>query len=110
MQDQVNRPRLANQTTSSDVTQPPANDPVEVMRRRVGRLDPIQVKIWRQMTPVQRAAVVFKADRFAVGTIRISERRRHPALSAEELAWRVTRRMQGNPRLGRVSYEPSTRP
>ena len=29
------------------------------------------------------------------------ERERHPELSPDELAWRVTRRMQGDPTLGR---------
>ena len=33
--------------------------------------------------------------------VRLTEQRNHPDLSPDELAWRVTRRMQGNPRLGR---------
>ncbi len=31
----------------------------------------------------------------------LTERQRHPDLPPDELAWRVTRRMQGNPRLGK---------
>jgi len=31
----------------------------------------------------------------------LTGRQRHPDLSPDELAWRVTRRMQGNPRLGK---------
>ena len=33
--------------------------------------------------------------------VSITERQRYPDLSSDELAWRVTRRMQGNPKLGR---------
>jgi hypothetical protein len=97
MYDQVNPEGLESRIITSD-------DPVELMRRRVGRLDPVQVKIWRQMTPVQKAALVFQSYRFALEMVRTSERRRHPDLSPEELAWRVTRRMQGNPRLGKSQH------
>ena len=110
MQDQVNSQKLESQAPRSETPQPPADDPLEVMRRRVGRLDPIQVKIWRQMTPAQRLDIAFQAYQFALDIVRITERQKHPNLSPEELAWRVTRRIQGNPKLGRVSYEPSTRP
>ena len=109
MQDQVNSPGLENQATSGDTSQPPANDPVEVMRRRVGRLDPIQVKIWRQMTPAQRLDIAFQAYQFTLDIIRITERQKYPHLSPEELAWRVTRRIQGNPKLGKANHESSKR-
>jgi hypothetical protein len=45
--------------------------------------------------------LAFQAYQFALGVVRLTERQRHPHLSPDELAWRVTRRMQGDPRLGR---------
>ena len=44
---------------------------------------------------------VTQAYQFALDTVRLTERQRNPDLSPDELAWRVTRRMQGNPNLGR---------
>ena len=68
---------------------------------RLGTLDKRQIMIWRAMTPARRSEIAFQAYQFALDVVRLTERRRHPELSPEELAWRVTRRMQGDPRLGR---------
>ncbi len=64
-------------------------------------LDPRQVAVWRAMSPAQRLELAFQAYQFALDAVRTSERERHPDLAPEELAWRVTRRMQGDPTLGR---------
>jgi hypothetical protein len=53
------------------------------------------------MSPVRRLELAFQAYQFALDIVRLTERRRHPDLPPDELAWRVTRRMQGNRRLGR---------
>ncbi len=53
------------------------------------------------MTGAQRLEIAFQAYQFALDVVRLTERQRHPELSEEELAWRVTRRMQGDPTLGR---------
>jgi hypothetical protein len=53
------------------------------------------------MTPAQRLDLAFQAYQFALEAVRLTERRQHPDLSEEEFNWRVTRRMQGNQRLGR---------
>jgi hypothetical protein len=74
---------------------------MRALERRLGALDPRQVSIWRAMSPARRLDIAFQAYQFALDAVRATERRRHPELSPEELAWRVTRRMQGNPRLGR---------
>jgi hypothetical protein len=74
---------------------------VEALRRRLGRLDPHQVAAWRAMSPARRLEIAFQAYQFALDTVRLTERRRHPDLPPDELAWRVTRRMQGDPQLGR---------
>ena len=74
---------------------------VESLHRRLGRLDPRQVAIWRAMSHAQRLEVAFQAYQFALDTVRLTERQRHPDLFPDELAWRVTRRMQGDPTLGR---------
>jgi hypothetical protein len=79
----------------------PQDNTVEELRRRLGRPDPGQVVAWRRMSPAQRLEMAFQAYQFALDAVRVTERRNHPELSPEELAWRVTRRMQGNPRLGR---------
>ena len=80
---------------------PPAHDAVEELRRRLGPLDPQQIAIWRRMTPARRLELAFQAYQFALGVVRLRERQRHPELSPDELAWHVTRRMQGDPQLGR---------
>ena len=69
--------------------------------RELEPLNPQQVAIWRSMSPAQRLDVLFQAYQFALDVVRVTEGRAHPNLSAEELKWRITRRMQGDPRLGR---------
>ena len=76
-------------------------DAVEQLRQRLTPLDPRQVAAWRQMTPAKRLDVAFQAYQFALDIVRLTERRRHPHLSPDELDWRITRRMQGNPHLGK---------
>jgi hypothetical protein len=49
--------------------------------------------------------IAFQAYQFALDTVRLTERQRYPDLSPDELAWRVTRRMQGNPKLGEKQDE-----
>jgi hypothetical protein len=77
------------------------DDQGDDLRRRLADLDPRQVTVWRAMSPAERLEVAFQAYQFALEAVRASERERHPELSPEELAWRVTRRMQGDPTLGR---------
>ena len=74
---------------------------VEALRRRLGPLDPRQIAVWRAMSPARRLEMAFQAYQFALDIVRLTERQRHPNLPPDELAWRVTRRMQGNPKLGR---------
>lgn len=74
---------------------------VEALNRRLGKLDPQQIAAWRAMRPARRLELAFQAYQFALDVVRLTERQRHPDLSPDELAWRVTRRMQGDPRLGR---------
>lgn len=73
----------------------------EAIARQLGKLDPRQIAAWREMTPARRLELAFQAYQFVLDIVRLTERQNHPDLSAEDLAWRVTRRMQGNPRLGR---------
>ena len=79
----------------------PREDAVEALRQRLGKLDPRQVAAWRAMSPARRLEMAFQAYQFALDAVRLTERQNHPSLSPEELVWRVARRMQGNPRLGR---------
>ena len=74
--------------------------PVESLRRRLGQLDPRQVAAWRAMSPARRLEIAFQAYQFALDTVRLTKRQRHPDLTPDELAWRVTRRMQGDPSFG----------
>lgn len=71
------------------------------IERRLGPLDPRQFAIWRAMSPARRLEIAFQAYQFVLDAVRATERRRHPDLDPSELAWRVTRRMQGDPSLGR---------
>jgi len=82
-------------------TSPSGDDAVEALRQRLGKLDQRQIAAWREMSPARRLELAFQAYQFALDAVRLTERRNHPDLSPEELAWRVTRRMQGNPMLGR---------
>lgn len=74
---------------------------LEQLRRRLGPLHREQVLAWQQMSPARRLELAFQAYQFALDAVRLTEQRRHPELSPDELAWRVVRRMQGNPQLGR---------
>jgi hypothetical protein len=73
---------------------------VERMRRRLGRLDPVQVRIWRAMRPARRIELACQAYHLVLEAVRVRERELHPELSAEELNWRVVRRLHGDERLG----------
>ena len=68
---------------------------------RLAELDPRQVEAWRAMSPAERLDIAFQAYQFGLDAVRATERERHPDLSPEELAWRVTRRMRGDPGLRR---------
>ena len=70
-------------------------------RQRLEPLDPRQIAAWRAMSPARRLELAFQACQFALDIVCLTEKNQYPDLSPEELAWRVTRRMQGNPRLGR---------
>lgn len=98
------KPRLTSQPKNDllDVSNKDSADPIEQLRQRLGRLEPQQISAWRQMTPAQRLDLAFQAYQFALEAVRLTERRRHPHLAEKELNWRVTRRMQGNQKLGRA--------
>ena len=68
---------------------------VERLWRGMDKLDPRQVAIWREMSPRRRLDLAFQAYHFALDTVRVTERQRHPDLTPEELAWRVIWRMHG---------------
>ena len=80
---------------------PSIEDAVEQMRRRLGPLHPYQIAAWQKMSPARRLELAFQAYQFALEIVRLTERRAHPDLSPEALNWRITRRMQGDPHLGR---------
>lgn len=75
-------------------------DPIKQLQQRLGRFEPEQIAAWRRMTPAERLAVAFDAYQFALDAVRFTERQRYPDLSEEEFNWQVTRRMQGNQKLG----------
>jgi len=84
-----------------ELTDPSGDDTVEALRQRLGKLDQRQIAAWREMSSARRLELAFQAYQFALDAVRLTERRNHPDLSPEELAWWVTRRMQGDPNLGR---------
>jgi hypothetical protein len=75
--------------------------PIEKLHERIGRLDRQQIIAWQKMSPVERLEIAFQAYQFALEAVRLTERQRYPNLSPEQFNWRVTRRMQGNQKLGR---------
>jgi hypothetical protein len=83
------------------ITQDQSAVPSQTRYHQLEPLDPRQVAAWRAMSPARRLELAFQAYQFALDIVRLTEKQAHPDLSPEELAWRVTRRMQGNPRLGR---------
>ena len=92
---------MTDTESTPEKTEAITEDAVVPMRHRLGKLDPRQVAAWRAMTPAQRLELAFQAYQFALDAVRTTEKQRHPDLSPEELAWRVTRRMQGDQKLGR---------
>ena len=82
------------------ITQDQSAIPSPTSHQRLEPLDPRQVAAWRAMSPARRLELAFQAYQFALDIVRLTEKKAHPDLSPDELAWRVTRRMQGNPRLG----------
>lgn len=93
--------RVKKMSGNDDLKKASEQDAVETLRRRLGKLEPQQIAAWRAMGPVRRLELAFQAYQFALDVVRLTERQRHPDLPAHELAWRVTRRMQGDVRLGR---------
>lgn len=81
--------------TTSDI------ESMETLEKRLGKIDMHQILAWRQMTPVQRLDIAFQAYQFALETVRLTEQTRTSGLTDEQFAWRVTRRMQGDQKLGR---------
>ena len=75
--------------------------PIERLHERIGRLDRQQIIAWQKMSPADRLEIAFQAYQFALEAVRLTERQRQPDLPEEQFNWRVTRRMQGNQRLGR---------
>jgi len=53
------------------------------------------------MSGVRRLELAFQAYQFALDIVRLTERCAHPTQSPEEPNWRITRRMQSGPDLGR---------
>ena len=53
------------------------------------------------MTEARRLEIACELYQMVLDIVRLTERQRHPDLSEEELARRVTRRIQGDPTLGR---------
>ncbi len=74
---------------------------IENLRRRIGRLERQQIFAWQKMSPVERLEMAFQAYQFVLEAVRLTERQRDPGLSEDQFNWRVTRRIQGNQKLGR---------
>ena len=91
---------MTDTESTREKTEAVTEDAVVPMRRRLGKLMARQVAAWRAMTPAQRLELALRPYQFALDAIRTTEKQRHPDLSPEELAWRVTRRMQGDQKLG----------
>jgi len=85
----------------SEQSNEPHGGTTEGWAGQLGSPDPRQIAAWRAMSPSRRLELAFQAYQFALDAVRLTERQRHPDLPPGELAWRVTRRMQGNPKLGR---------
>lgn len=83
---------------------------IDHLRRRIGVYDRQQILIWQRMSPVERLEVAFQAYQFALETVRLTERQRHPDLSEQDFRWRIIRRMQGDQRLGRKKDAGSGQP
>jgi len=92
---------MTDTESTREKTEAVSDDAIGSMRHRLGKLDARQVAAWRAMTRAQRLELALRPYQFALDAVRTTEKQRHPDLSPEELAWRVTRRMQGDQKLGR---------
>jgi hypothetical protein len=95
----MGKTRNLTETSPPDVTI--SEEAIRVLRQRLDRLDRRQIAAWRAMGPARRLEMAFQAYQFALDAVRLTERQRHADLPPDELAWRVARRMQDNPKLGR---------
>lgn len=75
--------------------------PIDRLYDRLGALDRQQIVAWQKMSPAERLNIAFQVYQFALEAVRLTERQRYPDLPPDEFNWRVTRRMQGNQKLGR---------
>jgi hypothetical protein len=100
-----NERHLVRMDKTMDMSDKPNEQPhdatPEALRWRLGAPDPRQIAAWRAMSPARRLELAFQAYPFALEAARLTERQRCPDLPADGMAWRVTRHMQGNPKLGR---------
>ena len=85
---------------------PATSKQAKEMRRRLGRLDPQQVAIWREMTPARKLRLVFQMWHLARKIAWSTERRWHPELTEEELSQRVWKRFHGSD----MPYVPTNQP
>jgi hypothetical protein len=92
-----------NMSDSSELT-PAILHLAEDFRRRLGKLDPQQVAIWREMTPARKLQLLFQLWSFALKVAWTTERQWHPDLSQEDLSRRVWRRIHGS----EMPYDAST--
>lgn len=95
--------------SEQDITSPFRDSAPRSLEERLGSLDQRQIMIWRAMSPARRLEIAFQAYQLVLEMVRLTERRRHPELSEEELAWRVTRRMQGDPNPGKSPHGDGAR-
>ena len=46
--------------TEDELTDPPGDDAIEALRRRLGKLDQRQISAWREMSPARRLEIAFQ--------------------------------------------------
>jgi hypothetical protein len=90
-----------NSTKTNPLVATNNEEGIRAWRQRLEPLDRRQIAAWQAMGPVRRLELAFQAYQFALDAVRLTEQQRHADLPPDELAWRITRRMQGNSRLGR---------
>jgi hypothetical protein len=82
---------------------PAARELAQSFRRRLGRLDPQQVAIWRQMTSGRKGALIFQMWHLARTVVWNTEHQWNPNLTDEELSWRMWKRLHGS----KQPYDPA---
>ena len=76
-----------------EITSPP-NPSLEALKRRLGPVDKVQIRLLMQVSPAQRLQTMLDMQAIILNTWRVRLRRAHPELSDLDLCRLLFKRLQ----------------